>query len=303
MWEFNGSFVVNDDGDTMNDILRSLTDDYSKFDSYSLHINVNVIGLITSIKVVPFKYVRYGLPDAIGRHRFVKVSTNWEKDMMKTSSRGQEKVLTFPIWGDWTEEDRFGYVDYVVPNKDIYPLAVSDPILDSCQTDAESQVFELGNIQNGFLGTSIFRYPGSTVENPKERQDILEMLRQLKGSSGANSIGYVEISPNFTGPLLENIPANNNDTLFNTTNKNVLNRILMNYGTPKPVVGVQPETGLFSVEETENGFKIYNVRTRDGRKRISEHLNLLMQSWATAPIVLGKIKELTFENPDVIKTI
>ena len=289
-FEENGDFVINDQEETINDLLRLVTVNKALYNGYSIHVNVNILGGITDMRIIPFEYVRYGLPDVNGRHHDIKINVNWESDMFKTLKRGSEAVHELPLYGNFELSHENGMAFYVVPDKDVYPRATADPVLDSAQTECEVQSFELGGIQNGFLGTSIFRHPGK-IESKTEREKILNMLRELKGPAGANGIGYVETNPSFTGPLIENIPANNNDTLFIQTVSNVTDRILLSFGMPQGIIGIQPEGGIFNQQDMEDQYVYYNVRTRDVRNQLAEQINKIMRLWHTGPVSVGKIIE------------
>ena len=75
----NGDIILNDKGQTVNDILRIISYDVAKFSSgFATHVNWNLLGEITDIMPLKFRYVRYGLPDDFGIHSDVKVNVNWE---------------------------------------------------------------------------------------------------------------------------------------------------------------------------------------------------------------------------------
>jgi len=289
-WEQNGEMVVNDNGETLNFLLRQAALSHSFYNSFTVHVNVNSMGGITDMRVVPFDFVRFGLPNSSGKYKDVKISANWAGSQYTLA----RKILTYTLWGNEPVKDsEEGFIFYVIPENNVYPLSVADSVLDSCQTDAEIQVFELGGIQNGFLGTSIFRHPGK-ITDPIERKAVIDMLRQLKGSTGANGIGYLETPPNFDGPLIENIPANNQDSLFEKTNKNVISRVLTTYTMPPAIVGIQPESGMFNQQQLEDSYVYYNLMTKDRRNILAEQFNYILSFWHTGAIDVGEIIENTF---------
>jgi hypothetical protein len=294
-FENNGDIFINENT-TINGLLRLVSQDFSYFKGYALHFNVNQLGAVSDVTHIPFKYVRYGLPDKNGKHVDVKVSVNWEGDQLKTSARGTEEIKTFPLWDSGLPGEE-GFVLYVTPQKDKYPRAVSDPILDSAQADAELQVFELGGIQNGFHGLNVFKYPGK-IEDDAERRLVEAKLKEFTGSDGANSTMLVETSPDFNGNIIETIAANNNDKLFELTLKNIRDRILMVYAMPHSILGIQPESGMFNTEQLEEAYLYYNVKTKDGRMQIEEVFNMLFSMWFSGAIELGTIIENSFNGTD-----
>ena len=63
----------------------------------------------------------------------------------------------------------------------------------------------------------------------------------------------------FDGEILEQIPANNNDRLFELTNKTSEDRVIYTFAVPKAVLGIEPEGGMFNVEQEESAHNSYNV--------------------------------------------
>lgn len=296
----NGDMVVNRFDQTLNDILKFVSHEDATFNGFALHFNVNDLGLITEINVVDFTYARFGLPDENGIHHDIKINPNWENDPNKTLEKGED-ITTFPIWGEeMTDEiaeqieDFQGYILYYTPIRDQYPRVTFDAVLDSSQTNGEIQVFELGNIQNGFLGSSIYKHFGK-IESEHERRTILNRLSQFKGASNANSIMLAEVPIDFDGTLLENLPANAQDALFATTNNNVVARIMANFSQPAPILGVQPPNGgIFNQEQIEDSYVYYNLRTKPRRNAITDVFNSFLQSWYLGPVSIGRIKEQKF---------
>ena len=298
-FKYNGDMVINDDEQSINDILKIASQSYSTYNGFGLHFNVNELGMITSIEPVDFDYIRYSLPKEDGTHDTVKVNPNWEKDPNKTIIKGDD-ISEFILWQRRDKvvmiediEEFNGYILYWTPVPDQYPKATFDSVLDSAQTNGEIQVFELGNIQNGFQSASFYLHRGK-IEGEAERQRILNELRSMKGAENANSVGLLEVPVDFDSNILETVAANNNDRLFELTNDNSMERIIANYGMPAPVLGIQPDGGLFNQEQLEDAFVYYNLRTRNRRTTLADVFNKFMESWHTGPVELGDITEQTF---------
>ena len=296
-WFENGDIVINSEGQTIDKLTRLITADKALYCGYAIHVNTNALGGITEARHVPFENVRLGIPDEFGRYTDVKVSNNWEADQYKM--KGRQTPQTFPLFEYWDISDEsgdYGYMIYVTEAKNKYPLSSADPILDSAQTDGEIQVFELGSIQNGFLGTSVFKHPGE-FESEGEKNRFRADLKTLQGAGNAGSIFMLETPPDFDGDLLENIPANNNDRLFELTNENVIDRIVTNYGVPISLMGIQPDGGMFNQEQMVDSYVYYNSYTRDDRTQIAKELEEIFSYWHLGQIDLSAgIKENEFNT-------
>jgi hypothetical protein len=303
----NGDLVVNRLDQTLNDILRFIRTDKATFNGWSLFFNINEIGGITEILPVKFKNVRYGLPDDFGRHKDVKVNCNWEQDYNKVRSK-KEVIQEFPLWNrrsdkDFKEvEDFSGYMFYWTPQPDEYPLSTFDSVMDSAQSNGEIQVFELSRIMNGFLGTSIFKHRGK-IKGKKEKEQIINDLYNLTGVENAGSTMLLEVPIDFEGQIIENVPANNDDRLFELTNQNSEARIISNFAIPPSLLGIQPSGGMFNQEQMKDSYTFFNTSTREERMSISDSFNKFLLHWHTGPISVGEIIENEFEikGEDLIK--
>ena len=303
----DGDMVVNRLGQTLNDIAEFLADTASIYNGgRSLFFNVNELFLITEIFPQDFKNCRFKIPeeDMKGIHTHIGVSNNWERDSQ--IDRGQTVIKFFPRWqhrdlidfSDVEFEDIKGFMYYEVPRMEQYTDLTFDAVLDSAQTNANIQTFELGNIQNGFSGLNLFKYP-SNIEGSKELDALEQKIREAQGPENANTILLVKTSPDFTGEIVEPIGANNNDRLYELTNDTTVGRILANYSQPYPISGIQPPNGgIFNREEIENATLYYNAKTRRNRLGLLRSINSFMEFWHEGPVVIEGIREIQFEQQE-----
>ncbi len=275
-----GDKVITEFGETANDILRLVSEDLALYNGYGLHLNSTGIGIVKEVVHIPFEYVRLGLANQNGIIRDVRVSNNWEQasDLLPTSEINERRFLLFEEAGNGREAltTSKGMVLYVTPKKNKYPLSTIDAIVESCQSDFELQNFELGNITNGFLSMSVFKYPtsGDTEEEEKELRD---KLNGVKGARNANSIIVVGIDEDYegSGNLVEQVPANNNDSLFINTTLNVKNRILQNFNLSSSLMGMLPAGALFTSQQIADEYTYQNLLTKDTRNEIARQFDKL----------------------------
>lgn len=296
----NGDQEVNDSGETANDILWSISNDYALYNGYALHLNSNGLGTVKTVEHVPFEYVRLGLPDQKGRIRDVRVSNNWESSNEQALPSDKVNAKRYLLYND-AENGREalttarGMILYSTPKKNVYPLSTIDAIIETAQSDCELQKFELGNITNGFLSMSIFKYP-SAGDSEEQEEAIRKRLNDFKGSTNANSVlvvGVDEDSEN-TQNLIEQVPANNNDSLFINTTLNVKNRILQNFAVPSSLMGMLPEGAVFTATQLADDYTYMNLRTKDTRNYIENEMDKL-------GLDLGKIVPNQFESSQMLE--
>ena len=275
-----GDEVINREGETANDILRLIAQDQALFNGYALHLNSTGLGVVSEVRQIPFEFVRLGLANQSGEIRDVRVSNNWESsnsDKLPTNELNEVKYQIFNHYQNGTEAltTAKGMVLYATPKKNCYPLSAIDPIIETCQADHELAVFELGNITNGFLSMSIFKYPGGS-DMEAEKQALSDKLNQLKGAKNANSILVASVDEDWEGGnLVENIPANNNDTLFAQTTINTRNRIVQSMGVLPSMIGIMPEGSVFTSVQMADSYTYMNLRTKEIRNNIQRQFQKL----------------------------
>lgn len=299
----NGDLILNDKGQTANDILRMISIDVAKYKaSFAFHVNWNLLGEITDIAVNEFKFVRYGLPDEMGVHHDAKVNINWENAPGVLPRGVKNRIWTFPLFDPEFKNEDFldnfmGQVLYQVPNPDVYPRATFDSVLDSSQTSGEIQLFELSNIQNGFLGTSIIKYPGEFDDDDAENA-FMKDVKELMGPENTNSVLVVQmkdIEDDFE--LIEQFSPINMDRLFEVTNSSVSKRIVQAIAVPPALLGLFPDSGMFNQQDYEDSYAWMNIRTQNMR-RIVERVfnNKIGKHWHEGETTFGQIITTKFDG-------
>ena len=298
---------ANSKGHTWNDLHRWVAGDMSLFKkSFSLLHNFNGLGEIIETEYVPFKYVRLSKPDMMGNHTSVKVSNNWEEDPRKLPQGTKITPIEVPLYNPMVSPFSFttevqedgttvdvligdGQLRYVTPMPNCYPPATFDAVFDSAQADGEIQAFELSSIQFGFLGAMLMKIPqGSMSDDDKAK--LQRMMEEMMGSQGGRFFGLEwPEGENFGSSVLEALPANNNDALFVQTFQNIINRILIALKMPGPLVGVNPQGGIFNEAQYRDGFKYLNLMYEPERNIIEQVFNEINPE-------LGKIEPLEFTN-------
>ena len=280
-FERGDDVIVNDLGESANDILWSISNDQAIYNGYALHLNSNGLGSVKSVEHIPFEFVRLGLPDQKGRIRDVRVSNNWESTNSQALPNNVENPTRYLIYeaeqnGVEALTTAKGMVYYSTPKKNEYPLSSIDPIIETAQSDNELQKFELGNITNGFLSMSIFKYP-SSGDSEEQEEAIRAKLNGLKGAANSNSIIVVGIDDDAenVGNLIEQVPANNNDSLFTNTLSSVRKRIVTNFAVPSGLMGLLPEGSIFSAQQLADEYTYMNLRTKDTRNHIERQMEKL----------------------------
>ncbi len=295
-WTQNKDVQVNRFGQSWDEILRLVAHDLATFTGFALHLNYNGSGQIVEVQHMPFEFPRLGIKNINGVTTYCMISSNWEDDAEKHTNFKGIDPIRFSLFNPRTAAKETinrgrGQILYWTPSMFNYPLATFDAVRDSVQTDAEIQTFMLKNIQNGFLGTTIFKIPGG-LDSQGDRDNVEAKVRSLQGSFNANSIVIAETPEDFTGSLIEPIPAPNNDKLFDATEVVVRNKILQNFSIPGALMGVAPEGSVFTNQQIKESYDYVNARTKNKRLLLERVFAPIATLFGTP---LGSIKKQEFE--------
>ena len=302
-WELNNNIVLNHNGETGRDVLNLSAKDFSRYGGFAFHLNFDGRGRITEIQHIPFEYCRLGLPDEFGNISTVVVSNNWEEDKDKLPPSKNRSIYTewFPIFNPLTAGEETVSIPqpkgqvlyYAGVEKNKYPLTTYDAIKDTGSTDAAIQRYEESNTNKGFHGATIFRYPG-TFESETQKAQMVEMVAKMMGPDSPG-VTIAQIDEDFTGSLMEQIPAGSDDALFSLTLESTLNRTLYHYNIPPALFGISPAGGVFTQLAYQESFIVYNVLTRNQRDEVARVFNKMAALWHQQEFTFGRILENKFE--------
>jgi hypothetical protein len=274
-----GDKILNEAGETANDILFLISQDLAFYNGYGLHVNSTGLGIPHTIEYVDFENIRLGLKNSKGNIFDARVSINWQGNDRSLANQNDKNEQRFVLYdpkkaGGEAITEKKGMLMYVTPRKNTYPLSAIDAIIEDCQSNHELSLFTLGNITNGFLSMSVFKYP-SGGDTEVEEEELRKKLNLFKGAKNANSviIAAIDEDAENTSNLVEAIPANNNDSLFINSTLNVKNSILNNFALPNSLLGMLPAGALFTAQQIADDYTYMNIRTKDLRNQIERTFN------------------------------
>ena len=276
--------VVNHKRQKVEQILRLSATDYATHGGFALHINYNALLQIDSVQHVHWEHVRYGLPDDWGYIPYVAIYDNWDQKN-ETKERGEKyidyidifnpdpNVVKAQIERDGGIGNYKGQIFYYTGDKQEYPLAPFHSVLEDVQSDAETKMFRLRNLQNGFMATSILRT--HELSSQEERDDLHRDLRVFQGSRNAGKILHIEANSSEEGGSanefnLESVQLQNVDRHFEYSERTAKDAIIGAFNQPIQSHPIRLGGKLGNSEEIKESFLYYNEFTRKARRVFSE---------------------------------
>ena len=260
----NPERIVNRHGQTLNDVVRIASEDYTEFDGFALHFNVNLVREITEIQNVDLRYLR-----KTADLKKVRLSK------LKTENLFDDSAYEIPLWGSGGSPKN-GYIFYFNRGRGIYPTCPFEASLTSAQFEDSSQVFSYMNAENGFSASGLLKIP-NLPESDKKKRKIEEQVKKVVGSKSAGSVLLVNAPQNIEGEIdgskmFEPFQLSNVDSLHTKQTERAREYILRDFNMPEILLGVG-SNGMFNKESFEDAHNYYNSDTERDRKIIERAFN------------------------------
>lgn len=287
-----GNAVINDHGLTVKKLLRGVASDKALFRGFAIHVNYNANYKISSVNYVKFEDVRMGDPDDPEHCHKLAVYPDWGRKSWKVllTKRIQwfnrynpnpevieQEVIEAGGWDQYK-----GQLLYFNPEINDYPLAECDSVIEDIETEAGIKIFNNRTVTTGFLPAAMLFMKGKREEadnvNPDESgyfpqgnpSQIEIALGSFQGAKNGQKIVVIEHEDENDKPELATFPIQNNDKLFEVTEKSIERRIIKGFSIPKELVNAEKASGLSNGGEKKEAIRQFNDDTADERNEISE---------------------------------
>ncbi|WDF54662.1 hypothetical protein [Mucilaginibacter sp. KACC 22063] len=288
-----GKELVNDQGLSLAKLLKAVATDKALFTGFGIHINYNANFKIASLNYVKFEDIRLGdtdSPETAGKYA---IYNDWGRKTWKNIMRSKitflakynpdpeviiEQVVAAGGWDNYK-----GQLYYLNPEVDDYPLIEADSVWEDFETEAGIKTFNNREVTTGFLpSTMLFmqsRREDADNASPFANDDFpsVNMPTQLErdlgvfqGAKSAQKILVIEYEDESAKPEVKPYPIQNNDKLFETTERSVESRIIKGFSVPKELVNAEKSTGLSNGGEKKQAIREFNDNTSPERIELSE---------------------------------
>lgn len=284
---------VNVSGDTMDDLLEMIADDYSAHGGFALHFNFNILGQITSMRHVPFEHCRLSQLDDFGNVKQIAVFPNWANDkkyggsVLKASLETVDYIDVFnpdptvlqnAIAECGSIEAYKGQVLYVSNTHGLsYPVPIFDSAITELSTDEGLANVSYRDVRFSFMPGGFFVSRKSSglggvispngEERVNENSPIESAIRDLQGDVNSGKIAWIEIESDDEKPEFMPIDIKTNDDRFLNCSSKTTERI---YGIFGQDVFYRIRTGSlgFSSDIISDAFAYYNTFVRNEQRMI-----------------------------------
>ena len=239
--------VLNESGETADDLLHRIAQDVSRYSGFALHVNYNLLGEVVEINHVPFEVCRLEECDDAGHVQHIITHPDWIGRKTKNGKRitvDEQHVEHFNVFNpnpDAVREQilRAGGIDRYngqilwcsMAGKNIYPTPIYDAVISDMSTEEGLGNIKNRNARNNFLTAAMLITKRGVPKFDQDGNDISaptitpEDLAQFQGDERVGKLLLVELENDEDKPEVVPFTANNYDKDFTATDASVIERI------------------------------------------------------------------------------
>ena len=287
-----GRQVINTKGLTLAKLLKAVATDKALFTGFGIHVNYNANYKIASVNYIKFEDIRMGdtdCPDTDGKYALY---SDWGRKTWKNIMRSKitfldkydpdpevikQQVIDAGGWDKYK-----GQLYYFNPEVDDYPLIEADSVWEDFETEAGIKIFNNREVTTGFLPSTMLFMQSRREEADNSRPDSDEQhyynmpsqlerdLGTFQGAKSAQKIIVIEYDDENSKPEFQPYSIQNNDKLFESTEKSVEARIIKGFSIPKELINSEKASGLSNGGEKREAIREFNDNTAPDRLELSE---------------------------------
>ncbi|TWR25724.1 hypothetical protein FPZ43_15675 [Mucilaginibacter pallidiroseus] len=283
-----GKQLVNSCGLTLAKLLKAIATDKALFRGFGLHINYNANFKISSVNYVKFEDIRMGDTDDAKTAEKFGIYNDWGRRSWKNIMRSKitfldkydpgEETIKKQVFaaGGW---DKYkGQLYYFNPEVDDYPLIEADSVWEDFETEAGIKIFNNREVTTGFLPSTMLFMQSRREEadNSSDRgyrnapSQLEKDLGSFQGAKSAQKIIVIEYEDESAKPEFQPYAIQNNDKLFESTERSVEARIIKGFSVPKELINSEKASGLSNGSEKKEAIREFNDNTAADRIELSE---------------------------------
>jgi hypothetical protein len=295
-----GKTLINNKGLTLAKLLKAVAADKALFCGFGIHVNYNANFKIASVNYIKFEDIRMGDTDNANTTNKFAIYSDWGRKTWKNIMRSKiifldkynpdESIIKQQVKaaGGW---DKYkGQLFYFNPEVDDYPLMEADSVWEDFETEAGIKIFNNREVTTGFLPSTMLFMQSRREEadnstdagNGSNTPSQLEMdLGAFQGAKSAQKIIVIEYEDESAKPEFQPYAIQNNDKLFESTERSVEARIIKGFSVPRELINAEKSSGLSNGSEKKQAIHEFNDNTAPDRLELSETLEEIFSHYYT----------------------
>ncbi|MEO6633206.1 MAG: hypothetical protein ABIN13_15830 [Mucilaginibacter sp.] len=298
-----GKQIINPKGLTLAKLLKAVATDKALFTGFGIHVNYNANYKIASVNYIKFEDIRMGDTDSPETADKFAIYSDWGRKTWKNIMRSKitfldkynpdktaikSQVKTAGGWDNYK-----GQLYYFNPEVDDYPLIEADSVWEDFETEAGIKIFNNREVTTGFLPSTMLFMQSRREEADNSGPDGDEQpyantpsqlerdLGAFQGAKSAQKIIVIEYEDEASKPEFKPYSIQNNDKLFEATEKSVEARIVKGFSIPKELINSEKSSGLSNGGEKKQAICEFNDNTAPDRLELTEAFEAIFSNFYT----------------------
>lgn len=203
--------------------------------------------------------------------------------------RRNESGTLFSVCKDWysqigiiqykayhpTCRDKVQLLEYTEDDDNIYPIPTYCSAFNWCQLDGESSYLQKQNIRNSIYPSFALLLP-QMPGSDEEKNAITTAVDRAKGASEAGKVMILAAPNKDKLPDIKAIPTNQNDKLFESTDRRIDDKICQAHTIAPILMGIQTPGKLGAGQDIKTSYQIFEKNmVMPTRNTIEEFINEL----------------------------
>src|SRR5574344_1021516 len=234
--------IMNSEGETFDDIIREIANDFILFGGFALQVIRNIKGEIKDIYVLDFSKIR--VSKKIDR---IFYSNDWVKYRCK--------AIEYKPFDTTSPTSIFYYKGN--KSRGVYPLPLYHSCLMSILTQIKIKTYHLENISNNFCPSAIINFNNGIPTEEEKRQVEKDITDKFSGAENASKLIISWNEDRDKAVEIEKMEDDNFDSKYQALNNSTIQDIFTAFRAPQQLFGTALENIGFNNQEYIQAFKIY----------------------------------------------
>lgn len=316
--------IVNRRGQTADELLHSVAQDFARYSGFALHVNYNVLCEVTSVEFVPFEQCRLEEEDDNGVVSHILVHPDWSGRKTRSGKQvrvDEKNIKRIDIFNPRPEVvaaqiERVGGIDnyqgqILWVSRDgaqTYPTPIYDPAITEISTDEGLGNVKYRNVRNNFLvscmlitkkGVTKIGEDGEEIDGDEEMIST-DDLREFQGDEKSGKIMLVELENDEDEPKVVSFPTKNYDKEFSVTDASVIERIYAQFHQ-ELFYAIRIGKLGFSGQVMKDAYEYYAGEVTNEQRIIERAFSMIFSVWhdqgvATSSFLIEPLKYISSET-------
>lgn len=264
----NGDFIINRNGESLNDISRKANLDGRIYGGYKLEVIWNRAGKIAEIYHVDYNTIRKG-----------KDGGFWFKETWDSKIYNTPDEIFIPAFDPAHPQGSqiFEYNEYR-PGVRHYPLPDYIGCNNYIETDIEISKFNLSGIRNGMMPSKMIQFYMGEPTNEKKRDIENRFAKKFAGAENAGRFIMVFNTSKDKTVDINDLSASELDKMYAELNKTCQQEIFSGHLVTSPMLfGIKTEGQLGGNTELKNAYTLFqNTYSKPKAKEFDREMNWLL---------------------------